>query len=298
MASSFSHAATSTLSASAQVTRDEYDSFAPYYNQRYIAHRPDIDTFMAVADIKPGEHVLDLGCGTGWLLVAAKKQSGSGQVVGVDISTKMLEEAHHALMEAGLSESVILHCGNIEDLSSILGIQISPTWKGFDVISCFWTLSSLPREQRGAVLEHWSHLLSPGGRIVMNHNHPFDVMATFESMTMSGQSLTRQRLADKSAWEECEADLRAKMQTTALTVHHVHWMYQNYPDRSPQVEQLARKRFAKSYQSGFMTWQYLEYYKMSMIKKWTQQVQGRQEMEFLKLVAVLGVLRRNDQATG
>jgi demethylmenaquinone methyltransferase/2-methoxy-6-polyprenyl-1,4-benzoquinol methylase len=44
--------------------------------------------------VKPGMRVLDLGCGTGDLaLMAAERMQGSGEVVGLDFSGKMLEIA-------------------------------------------------------------------------------------------------------------------------------------------------------------------------------------------------------------
>ena len=47
----------------------------------------------AVSRLKPGIRVLDLGCGTGDLTLAAAKKIGYGEVTGLDFSEKMLAVA-------------------------------------------------------------------------------------------------------------------------------------------------------------------------------------------------------------
>ena len=56
----------------------------------------------AFAAAKPGEHVLDVGCGCGTTTLALAKAVGpSGAVTGVDISHPMLEVARRRAQEAG-----------------------------------------------------------------------------------------------------------------------------------------------------------------------------------------------------
>jgi ubiquinone/menaquinone biosynthesis C-methylase UbiE len=57
---------------------------------------------LGAAAAKPGNHVVDVGCGTGdTLLEFAKAVGPSGAVVGVDISVPMLGFAKHRAAEAG-----------------------------------------------------------------------------------------------------------------------------------------------------------------------------------------------------
>ena len=54
-----------------------------------------------VMDLRPGERVLDLGCGSGWATrllarMVAEGPEGFGQVVGVDVSDEMIRQARGA----------------------------------------------------------------------------------------------------------------------------------------------------------------------------------------------------------
>ena len=71
------------------------------------------DVFTSVTSVsldaaaaKLGEHVIDIGCGTGDTLLAFAKVVGpSGSVLGVDVSTPMLDFAKHRAVEATLSNA-------------------------------------------------------------------------------------------------------------------------------------------------------------------------------------------------
>src|SRR5262249_33083620 len=56
------------------------------------------------ADIPVGSAVLDLGCAAGLdTLIAARRAGPKGKVIGVDFSEAMLERAHRAVQEAGVT---------------------------------------------------------------------------------------------------------------------------------------------------------------------------------------------------
>ncbi len=49
---------------------------------------------MAAAQISPGDHIIDIGCGCGTTTLELARRTGpSGHVLGIDISTPMLERA-------------------------------------------------------------------------------------------------------------------------------------------------------------------------------------------------------------
>ncbi|HEX6894375.1 MAG TPA: methyltransferase domain-containing protein, partial [Bryobacteraceae bacterium] len=61
------------------------------------------EKMIGLARLKPGETVLDAGCGTGTLAIAAKRRVGStGRVFGIDASPEMIARAAKKAGKAGL----------------------------------------------------------------------------------------------------------------------------------------------------------------------------------------------------
>lgn len=58
--------------------------------------------FRAAAGVRPGDHVLDIGCGTGQSTRQAARVAINGTVLGVDISAPMLERARQLSDDEGL----------------------------------------------------------------------------------------------------------------------------------------------------------------------------------------------------
>jgi SAM-dependent methyltransferase len=72
---------------------DRYDAMAAGIN----------DPLFAAAGIGACDHVLDVGCGTGWPTRLAARLASRGRVTGIDISAPMLARARAAAAEAGLT---------------------------------------------------------------------------------------------------------------------------------------------------------------------------------------------------
>jgi ubiquinone/menaquinone biosynthesis C-methylase UbiE len=70
----------------------------------------------AVADLHPGETVLDLGSGGGAdVLISARRVSPGGRAIGLDMTVEMLALARANAIEAGVTNAEFLH-GYLEDI--------------------------------------------------------------------------------------------------------------------------------------------------------------------------------------
>ena len=109
----------------------------------------------AVADLHPGEVVLDLGSGAGLdVLLSARRVGPDGFAYGIDMTDEMLELARKNQAEAGI-ENVEFRKGMIEEIP-IDGDSVDVV-----ISNCVINLSA----DKGAVFSEISRILRPGGRI-------------------------------------------------------------------------------------------------------------------------------------
>ena len=105
-----------------------------------------------------GEHALELGFGTGHLLVTLAEAVGAeGRVAGLDVSEGMAREARRRLEEHGLSGRVDLRVGAAPPLPF-------PD-ASFDIAVLSFTLELFPSAVIPEVLGELARVLRPGGRL-------------------------------------------------------------------------------------------------------------------------------------
>jgi SAM-dependent methyltransferase len=114
---------------------------------------------------RPGR-LIDLGCGTGRLLVPFAQRGF--WVLGVDLSEEMLRVASAKALAAGVSVHRLQ--ANLVELDSMVD-------RSFDYAACLFSTFGMVEgcEQRRRVVEHAYRLLRPGGKFIVHvHNRWFN----------------------------------------------------------------------------------------------------------------------------
>jgi ubiquinone/menaquinone biosynthesis C-methylase UbiE len=129
--------------------------------------RPCAGSLIQAADPRPGERVLDVGCGTGIVARQVAARFGSGaSVTGLDLSTNMLAVARAAAEREG--STIEWREGNAE--------QLPFPDSSFDLVLCQFALMFVGNKD--AALTEMRRVVSENGRILVSvwqslDRHPF-----------------------------------------------------------------------------------------------------------------------------
>ena len=116
------------------------------------------ERFLDLARIAPGESVLDVGCGTGTLAIAAKRRVGAvGEVSGIDASVEMIERANKKAKRAKTDVT----------FKTALAESLPFSDARFDVVLSTVMLHHLRRAVREQSVREMRRVLKPGGRLLI-----------------------------------------------------------------------------------------------------------------------------------
>ena len=111
-----------------------------------------------LAQVKSGDQVLDVGCGTGTLSLAAKQKVGpTGKVFGIDVLPQMVEISQRKAAEAGVE--ITFQLGSIDD------IPFPPNQ--FDVVLCSFMIFHMSEAVRSQGIKEIQRVLKPEGRLLV-----------------------------------------------------------------------------------------------------------------------------------
>jgi demethylmenaquinone methyltransferase/2-methoxy-6-polyprenyl-1,4-benzoquinol methylase len=178
---------------------------------------------VAVADVRPGDRVLDLAGGTGDLARAfAKKVGAAGAVVHTDINEAMLSQGRNRLLDEGLVLPTAICDAEVLPFAS----------GGFDLVSVAFGLRNMTRKDRA--LAEMNRVLRPGGRLLVLEFskvaqplskaydwYSFNVLPRL-GQWVAGDADSYRYLAESIRMHPGQAELKAMMKTAGFGHVDVH----------------------------------------------------------------------------
>ena len=131
-----------------------FDRASPGYDRSPLRFfRKGAEQLVSFAAVEPGQRVLDVATGTGWVaLAAAAKVGPRGKVVGIDLSPGMLSKAREKARHRKLL-NIAFRLGDVQRLP-----YRSAT---FDTVLAAQAIFFMPHPLRA--LREWRRVLKPGG---------------------------------------------------------------------------------------------------------------------------------------
>lgn len=146
-------------------------------------NRPNSRMVVEMAGIKPGDRVLDVGCGTGSLTLTAAEYAGpSGHVHGIDASPEMIEVARAKAGEARYKP--VFDLGAAEQM---------PYQEGdLDVVISRLVIHHLPHDLKSRAFSEVYRVLRPGGLFfIADFRPPANPLLAHLSLAIVGHRMMR-----------------------------------------------------------------------------------------------------------
>lgn len=173
---------------------------------------------LLLAELQPGETVLDLGSGGGIdVLLSARRVGPAGKAYGLDMTDEMLELARANARQAGATNVEFLK-GHIE------AIPLPDATVDVIISNCVINLSA----DKGAVFGEAHRVLRPGGRLAV------------ADIVVQGPSLSEDLQRALGLWSAClsgaltETDYRAGLQAAGFVDIEIVELYEAGPEDLPE----------------------------------------------------------------
>ncbi len=135
------------------LNRKRFDRWAGSFDRWNFAFRYCQNRLLKMLELKKGNALLDLGCGTGWAVChAAGMLEGQGRFVGVDLSEKMIDKARENVR--GLANTTFY-------VANAAALPLDSD--GFDHVICTWSFHHHDKPE--STLAEVHRVLKPGGKV-------------------------------------------------------------------------------------------------------------------------------------
>jgi cyclopropane fatty-acyl-phospholipid synthase-like methyltransferase len=122
------------------------------------AHNAHTDLVASLAQLSPGQHVLDIGCGIGAPAVRMARNHGC-HVTGINISREQIRQGTQMIEQEGMSEQVAIQFGDARSLPFADG--------SFDAIVCVEVAGDIcvTEQDKHTLVSEMLRVLRPGGLV-------------------------------------------------------------------------------------------------------------------------------------
>lgn len=146
-----------------------YEAFGDALGEGYLKYPwvgstvPDCDYLERVLDVRPGDRLLDVGCGVGRHVVELARRGY--RMTGIDISRGLLRVGERLAREAGVEAELRHLDARILDYDSEFAAAYSV---------CGGAFSLVPTDDENlAILEGMRRAVKPGGRVIVCAGHVY-----------------------------------------------------------------------------------------------------------------------------
>jgi len=120
----------------------------------------DVERIVHALGVSSGQHVADLGCGSGFFTVALARAVGKkGKVTAVDVMQEPLESVHARAQALGLTNVQTVRA----DLEVLGGTKIADASQDLAVLKNILFQS----QKKDSIVAEAARMLKPGGRLVI-----------------------------------------------------------------------------------------------------------------------------------
>ena len=175
------------------------------------AQRRKLDLICRKLDLHPGEHLLDIGCGWGSLILHAAEHYGV-RATGVTLSQAQAALARERAARLGLDDRIEIRVADYRELAG----------RTFDKIASVGMYEHVGRAELGTYARTGFALLRPGG-LMLNHG-----IAQLDDRPPNPKSFIARYIFPDGELHPI-ADLIAALQSTQMEVRDVESLREHYP---------------------------------------------------------------------